>query len=431
MQTVEVSEVVVLGDRDRKVFEQTALAELADSIREKGLFHPILLQNDKKTLVAGERRLRATRLLYENGATFSHDGEAVGMGQVPFVTLGELTGFQVREAQLDENLKRVDLSWQEKAFAVRDLHKLRADQAAEKGRTQRKTDTAKEIYGDAYHTKKINEVSKDLTAAQFLDDPEVVKAKNRTEALKIIEKKLKKKHRAALAETYDLSRMDSPHVLILGDLRDKLPEMKADQFDCIIADPPYGIAANTFKNQSAVKHDYDDDQSYADEIMTCVATEGFRITKIEAHIYVFCDILRFPQIKKEIFEPAGWYVWKWPLIWFRGVTNGLLPRPHHGPRRCYEAVLYGIKGDKKTHTVGPDVLAFPHDRDTERGAHKPPDLFEALINRSCLPGNTVLDPCCGTGPVLEAAERANVLVTAVERDKAAFSQAVERLGRDE
>lgn len=431
MQTISLSDLIIPEGRVRRSFDDNDVQTLAANILEKGLFSPILLRNDKLTLVAGEHRTRAIMLLYDKHLLISHNGKEVPKGKIPFATLGDLTDIQVREAEIEENEIRVNLTWQEKAKAIEDLHKLRVEQAALVGEVHNKQDTAKEIFGDDFKTYQItHEISSNLTLAQFLDDEKVAKAKTKKEALKIIEKKLERKHREALAEVYDLSKLDTPHHLINGDLLDEFPNFKENTFDCIISDPPYGIAADTFNNQSAVAHDYNDAPEYADGIMRCIAEEGFRVTKPKAHLYVFCDILRFDHLKKDIFEPAGWYVWKWPMIWNKGPGNGLLPRPEHGPRRTYEAILYAIKGDKKTLAVGPDVLSITHDSTVERGAHKPVALYEALLNRSCLPGNKALDPCCGTGPILTAASRVSVIATAIELDKAAYIQSVERMEAD-
>lgn len=426
MQTKPLAEIIVPENRVRKKFSPVDLTLLAQNIAEKGLFHPILLQNDGKTLIAGEHRLKAITELAGEGKTFLFNGEEVPPGHIPFTILAALDPLAVREAEIEENDLRVELSWQDRAAAVADLHQLRLEQAEARGDIQHLQDTAKEIRGETYNPKAITDVRDDLITAQFLDDDDVAKAASRKEAMKIIEKKLRQEHREKLAETHQLNKTKSPHSLIHGSLFDELPKYEPGSFECIISDPPYGIGADTFKNQSAVKHTYQDDADYADQVITCIAEEGYRITTEEAHLYMFHDVRRFPEMKA-ILEAAGWYVWPWPMIWYKGNGNGLLPRPSHGPRRVYEAIVYAIKGDKETQAVGPDVLAISHDKSTERGAHKPVDLYETLINRSCLPGDRVLDPTCGTAPILTAATRCNVIATAIEIEAAGFGQAMERL----
>ena len=82
---VKISEIEPNVDQPRKQFDQTALEELADSIREHGVLQPLVvrpLSMGGYQLVAGERRWRAARL--------------AGLTEVP-VVIKELTDAQVME----------------------------------------------------------------------------------------------------------------------------------------------------------------------------------------------------------------------------------------------------------------------------------------------------------------------------------------------
>lgn len=443
--SINIEDVIIPEKRIRKKFNVVDLSILSTSIDDKGLFHAPVFQNDRKTLLIGERRYRAMCELIKQGKRITYDGVMLPENYIPFITIGDLDPKKIKEAELEENTHRVDLTWQEKATAVSELHEFRSEEAAERGEIQTKTETTKEIYGEE-GTAKLGDVSQDVRIAQYLDDPDVAKAPDRKSAMKIIERKLKQEHREKLAETYKEQKPSDIHTIINGDCYEELPKLPDDEFDLIINDPPYGVGADKFRNQSAVEHEYSDDVETADKIIKFIIKESLRITKPQAHLYMFHDVRRFP-ILEAMFKtatedcecgakagelhnkgcPNSWYVWPWPMIWYRGSTNGLLPRPEHGPRRTYEAILYAIKGNKKTQSVAPDVLPINHERGIDRGAHKPVDLYEALINRSCLPGSKVLDPTAGTGPIIVAAKRANVVATAIEVDKAAVGIIHERL----
>lgn len=422
MQTKPTSDITV-KERLRKKIISVDVDVLAKEIAEKGLFHAILLDNDHSSLIAGEHRLKAITQLHEEGTPVIYNGELIPSGHIPYTVIGDLSDLQIREAELTENDVRVQLSWAERSAAIAALHELREEQAILSGEKHTKSDTSEEVYGNKFHA---GDVTHDLLIAKHLDDEDVAKAGSRKDAVKVIKKKLQKEHREKLAETYKDNPTSSQHELINDDMMKVLPKLPDNTFELIISDPPYGIGADTFKNQNAVKHSYKDDADYADTIIRCIATEGFRVCKAKAHLYMFHDVRRFPTIV-EMFKEAGWYVWPWPLIWYKGTTNGLLPRPDHGPRRSYEAILYAIKGDKTTQVVASDVLYVQHDRSVERGAHKPVDLYKDLIRRSCLPGSRVLDPTAGTAPILTAATQTNTIATAIEIEKAAFGQAMERL----
>lgn len=93
--------------RDR--FDDEALSELADSIKENGVLQPILvrpLANGGYQIVAGERRWRASRL--------------AGLTEVP-VYIKELTDKQTMQMALIENIQRQDLTPIEEARAYKSL----------------------------------------------------------------------------------------------------------------------------------------------------------------------------------------------------------------------------------------------------------------------------------------------------------------------
>jgi ParB family transcriptional regulator, chromosome partitioning protein len=111
----------------RRHFDEAALDELANSIKEKGLLQPILVRPIKNgyEIVAGERRWRAAKL--------------AGLTEVP-VVLRELSDREALELAIIENLQREDLGALEEARAFKQLldFGMTQDEAAQsvgKGRT--------------------------------------------------------------------------------------------------------------------------------------------------------------------------------------------------------------------------------------------------------------------------------------------------------
>ena len=92
----------------RRHFDEAAIAEMTESIREQGVVQPLLVRrkDDGYELVAGERRLRAAR--------------AAGLTSVP-VVVREMSDRDALEIALVENLQREDLSPLEEAAAFRKL----------------------------------------------------------------------------------------------------------------------------------------------------------------------------------------------------------------------------------------------------------------------------------------------------------------------
>lgn len=428
---IPLDELIVPEDRIRKTIIERDVRDLADSITNLGLMQAPVVQKDGRTLVAGYRRRLAITYIYEHNGILRYQGEDVSAGYIPVVPLSELSPIAVREAELHENVKRVQLTWQEKAAAVKQLHELREEQAEAEGRKHYAKDTAIELLGDSFHTSSAHEVREDLTVAAFLDDEDVAKATSRKEAIKIIQKKLEIGHRKALAKEFDVGKLDTEHTIIQGDLIETLPKLEMTTIDCIICDPPYGIDADKFANMSARKHSYVDSASYSNAIVSAIAIEGMRITKPKAHLYMFCDINRFLSVKK-LLEEAGWTVFNTPLIWYKGSNNGIAPWPTGGPRRTYEAIVFATKGKRNVMSIYPDVLSIPYEHGTGRAASKPVSLYQALISYSCYAGDTVLDPCCGTGPIFPAATATRTIATGIEIDPEAIGIAIERIkGEDD
>jgi len=107
--TVRISEIEPNRRQPRKDFDENALAELADSIREHGIIQPLLvrrLDSGGYQLVAGERRWRAARM--------------IGLDEVP-VVVREMSESQVMELGLIENLQREDLNPLEEAAGYQEL----------------------------------------------------------------------------------------------------------------------------------------------------------------------------------------------------------------------------------------------------------------------------------------------------------------------
>lgn len=96
-------------EQPRTHFEPEQLRELADSIREHGILQPLVVSRDEDggyRLIAGERRLQAARL--------------AGLPTVP-VVIREVSGTDLLELALIENIQRADLNAIEEAMAYRRL----------------------------------------------------------------------------------------------------------------------------------------------------------------------------------------------------------------------------------------------------------------------------------------------------------------------
>lgn len=107
--TLPLNEIIPNKDQPRKTFDETTLAELAESIKQHGVLQPLLvrpLPGGGYQLVAGERRWRACRM--------------AGVREVP-VVVKELTDTETMEIAIIENLQREDLNPIEEAEGLQAL----------------------------------------------------------------------------------------------------------------------------------------------------------------------------------------------------------------------------------------------------------------------------------------------------------------------
>lgn len=119
---VKITKVEPNREQPRKNFDEDALQELADSIKQYGIVEPLIVQ-DRKTyyeIIAGERRWRAAKL--------------AGLKEVP-VIVRNYTEQEIVEISLIENIQREDLNPIEEAQAYKRLlteFHLKQDEVAER-----------------------------------------------------------------------------------------------------------------------------------------------------------------------------------------------------------------------------------------------------------------------------------------------------------
>jgi len=108
VEYVAVSKLIVNPFQPRKIFNEEALQELAESIKEHGIIQPIVVRKKEKKyeIIAGERRFRATKL--------------AGLKEIPAI-VKEMTEQQMMEVAILENLQREDLTPIEEAEAYSSL----------------------------------------------------------------------------------------------------------------------------------------------------------------------------------------------------------------------------------------------------------------------------------------------------------------------
>ncbi len=123
LRNIKLTEIEADPDQPRRIFDDTMLEELADSIKLHGVLQPIVVTpkgNSKYVIVAGERRYRAATI--------------AGLDKIPAL-VRTLSNQHRLEVSLIENLQRTDLNVMEKATAylkLRDQFNLTLDQIGQR-----------------------------------------------------------------------------------------------------------------------------------------------------------------------------------------------------------------------------------------------------------------------------------------------------------
>lgn len=396
------------------------ISDLASSIAKVGLLHPPVLApvpglDRQLRLVAGERRLTAMTSLHDSDTTFSCGNHIVPQGQTPFLLLSDLSDTELLEAELEENIMRVDLVWQDRTQALARIHAARVAINPE----QTISATAKELVERDGTGKNFDHTREQIARSQILmrhmDDPEIANARDQKEAWSKLSKKASN---TLIAEMARRKGNDSvPHRLIHGDAFEELAKLPAESFDLVLTDPPYGYDANKgWARQVQAAHHYDDSPEAATSIAELIIREGFRLTKPRANLLMFCHHEAWYNLR-EYAKCQGWTPWPRPIIWHKS-NEGLAPWGSQGFRYCYEMILYATKGQRGLLRPMPDVIhVYKITRGKTHGAQKPTELFQKLIETSCLPGEAVLDPCAGSGTIFPAATAAKCVATGIEKEK--------------
>jgi Predicted transcriptional regulators len=393
--TSGVFHMVPLGDisvrrdeRQRKSLENIDV--LADSIRRLGLIHPIVATRDLE-LVAGERRYNACKSL--------------GWTSVPVQYVDELDQGKLRLIELEENIKRQDISWQDQVRAVSEYHaqRLREDPTWTQG------STAEAIGLSEQHTGRMMLISEEIARG----NTSITEAPKLSTATGIAERSRERRDQeivSRLHESFTGVKMDSgpPESILTGDFTEWVLETTAPRFNLIHCDFPYGIEADSFPQGGAVAlGGYMDTKETWEKLMMALEIATKKLTAPSCHL-MFWFAMR--KADDRLYEPTakaleriGWDINPQPLIWMKSDGAGIIPDPERGPRQIYETCLLGTRGDRKIVRAVANAYASPTVRDRHM-SEKPEAMLRHFFGMLVDENSVVLDPTCGSGSSLRAAE---------------------------
>ena len=368
------------------------LTELQDSIKRLGLMEPIGVLSkgqDSYELIYGHRRLTASLL---NGAE-----------EIEAVVHESLDELSKASMELEENVMRKQLAWQERDKAIAHIHELQEALHGKPklGRRAPGTPVSGWSQGDTAKKLKLSRtaVADAIKRAKALDIyPELADEKNPHTALRKLKALEERLIRRVIAEK-EMELYGADDNIIHGDAEKYLKDIPDETYDLAILDPPFATnleSSSSYKDSDNL-YTVPDKPSFVIPMVKRILAECYRTLKPNTHLYMFFAIIHYQEYVSYM-EKLGFWVDPIPLIWSKDdITHQ--PTGLKYPN-SYEAILFAQKGRRKlTYPGQKNVLNFKptSSRKKLHPVERPLALEQLLITQSTVENEHVLIPFGGSG----------------------------------
>jgi ParB family chromosome partitioning protein len=399
---VKVNQIKV-DERYRK--DLGDIDELKRSIEEDGLISPIAVRETDNgyELLAGERRLTAVRQL--------------GWPEIEVrLYEGELTELKRKQIELEENINRKDMTWQEEAFLKREIHNLRLAIHGKKTSTSPNADgwslrdTAK-LMG-VTHPMITNDI-KLAEAVESFPEYDWQNCKTRADAQKQLKKLTKTLTRHDAVEAFEKTKSNKSKFLqeiansyILGDFFELVKKVPDNFADWVEVDPPYAIDLKQVKkdfNNKYVSYNEIDKNVYP-EFLENSLKQCYRILKPSGWAIFWFGPDPWFQPVIDTIRSVGFKCFAVPGLWRK--PNGQTMQPNTRLANCYEMFFYAYKSDGALNKPGrSNIFEFPpmHESKKWHPTQRPLELMCELLETFSAPGSQGVVPFLGSGVTLLAA----------------------------
>lgn len=406
---IPLSEIII-DDRFRQ--DLGDIEEFAKNLDKRGAFHPLVVapvtgvHSGKYRLLAGGRRYAAAQKL--------------AWEEIDCHIIDEVDSITEREIELEENIYRKDLSWQESAKLTKKIHDLYTEKFGpaligrpvegatpeQKGWSVRDTAQLRGYANSASGgTSGTQAVRNHLVLATMLEVmPSLEKEKSLDNALR----KARRLEEDIVRELYLRKRSHEATRLadniICGDATSLITQLDSGSVDCIITDPPYGDDNLPFGQPHRTEKEYDDSPESALALLRSIGPELRRVLKPSGHLYAFFGPKLYQQ-SVDIWKASGFEVRQVVCIWHKlgGDTGTVNWDKDYAP--TWEPFLFAHNGERRLAHKRENV--FDYKPDSGEGRYhpnqKPVALIQELIAQSTDPGDLILDPFGGSGSVAVAA----------------------------
>lgn len=415
----------IIVRRDERQRREIITDDLELTMPKRGLIHPIVVKDlgdGTYELIAGERRFTAAG--------------RIGWTSIPVRFADNLTRHEMRMIELEENIKRKDLLWQDKLSAIVSLHNAYLVDDPDWTRAQ----TA-EVIGLSE-----GDISLFMTVAdEIAERPELLEKKTAREAYNVVGRSNARKMGNALEELFqgvkamgteaeaealddaaqaerlareaaDSTKRES---ILCESFLEWAPAYAGPKFNLIHCDFPYGVGLfdKEFGQRGGAKP-YEDKKETFFVLLDCLLANLDRLMSMSGHL-VFWYSAKYDREIKDTFAaraPSLEFLTH-PFIWNKSDNAGQIGDTRRDLRHTYETALVARRGARQVVKSISDCYSAPTDRALHPSTKPEPmlrHLFGALVDEH----TSMLDPTCGSGSSLRAAESLGAeLVIGLETDE--------------
>lgn len=463
----KLTEIVV--DQARLREDMGDIEGLAKSIKDaslhlvetKGLMHPVVIDKDNN-LIAGGRRFRAFETLSKYDIVFS---------SIPVTMVESLSPAMRRRLEIEENLRRKSMTWQENMFGIVDYHRLAVKEA-----TLDKLKWTQEATSDILGVPQ-SSISTALTVAKVMSknkESPLWKAGSMFEAVQLL---VAAERDAAAKE--QLSRINTKRTAAAGNIKlteatvnvtvvdpinIKLPAMRKDEplvsvsdiskfyykGDClslipeiaktmpihhIVCDPPFGVdTENQSSGTGKTERIAETHQVGANlELLEAFLKVGFDNIQDDGFLCMWYDLDHHEKIKDWAIK-VGWRVTRWPFTWVK-TSPCSNSQAQYNITKATEVCMLMRKSEKSILQVKQpkNWIACDSVKSSSHPYVKPPEVWDYLIDSVSREGQNILDPFAGEGSSLAQIFKRKRLPMGIEIDDVHIANGLnfiqERLGK--
>lgn len=428
LSTIAITDIDI-GKRERS--DLGDIDELASSIRERGLICPIavvemqhasperILDSSKAfLLIAGERRIRAHQQLNDNTIA-AHVFDRT------------ITELDHRCLELEENIKRKDMSWIERNRAELEIHRCFMSQRGgqklaktEEGEGWSVTATAEFLGKDR------SGLRKDLLLGEAVELYPALfeKCKNKNEANKLLERIEEKAILSELAtrskqvEGWKQQLIDN---YVVRDTFEGMRDLPSGLFHLVEIDPPFNIDYVEGMQQSSAStrltvHEYRDQVDDYEQFLAQLFKEAHRLLAADGWLLVWFAPEPWLETVYNAITNAGFETDRLVARWYKGQTSGQNNHPDIRLTRMEESFFYARKGAARIIRQGRSNsfdYARPHHSERCHPNEKPVELMRDIYSTFAAPRSRVLVPFAGSGNGLIAAHQLNMEVIGFDKEQ--------------